>query len=223
MSRRKEGVHNSLKAAVLASMNYTQIIKTINLGVFMTGIVLQPTVLAEWQALVKEAENSSRLVLTEDLESYLVFLLMRFINHPEMADSVLALEFLRSIEKSGARQKDELRNVGDKCLLFAGLFPGRAEKRHVEISYFVELGQQAYANLSAISQQKLADLYKELGEEFVRLMDVLQTIRESASNTFCLTPLQAVDLWADTGSHHALSVFRKYSQAHPILGSKSRH
>lgn len=189
----------------------------------MTGIVLQPTMTAEWQALVKEAENSSRLMLTEDLESYLVFLLMRFINHPEMAGSVLALEFLHSIEKSGAHQKDELRNVGDKCLLFAGLFPGRAEKRHVEISYFVELGQQAYATLSTISQQKLAELYKDLGEEFVRLMDVLQTIRELANDTFDLTPLQAVGLWADTNSRHALSVLQKYSHACPILGSKSRH
>src|SRR6185312_5855189 len=105
----------------------------------MNTLILQPTATADWQTLIKEAEVASHHPLGEDLESYLVFLLIRFMKKAEMANSVLALEFLHSLELAGRVQADQLRDVGDKCLLFAGLFPGRAERRRVRISYFVEM------------------------------------------------------------------------------------
>lgn len=182
----------------------------------MSSIILQPTAAAQWQTLVKEAESSSHLLLSEDLESYLVFLLIRFTNKPEVAKSVLALEFLQSAETTGEKQRDGLREVGDKCLLFAGLFPGRAQRRRVRISYFVQLGQNAYATLANYCQQNLAELYKALGQDFVSLMDVLHVVRELSSEAEPLTPLQAEELWQDTASPHALSVLRRSTKAIPV-------
>lgn len=180
----------------------------------MNTLILQPTVIADWQALVKEAEDASHYSLSEDLESYLVFLLMRFMGKPEIAKSVLALDFLHSLEQVGQQKKVlQLHEVGDKCLLFAGLFPGRAEQRHVRISYFVELGQSAYAELATLNKQKLAELYLALEEGFVMLMDVLHVIREFAGEQTGLTPLQAEELWCDTGSVHALTVLRRTTTA----------
>src|SRR5437899_10481277 len=113
----------------------------------MSRLIIQPTEIAQWQELIKEAENSSQLVLNEELESYLVFLLIRFTGQPQLAKSVLALEFLENSRCLGQKQQEELRNVGDKCLLISGLFPGRAQRRRVKISYFVQLGQNAYVAL----------------------------------------------------------------------------
>ena len=179
----------------------------------MPSLILQPTVTAQWQTLVKEAEDNSRLMLGEDLESYLVFLLVRFTIKPEIAKSVLSLEFLQSTQALGQQQQEKLQEVGDKCLLISGLFPGRALRRRVRISYFVQLGRSAYATLADICKEKQGELYKSVGEGFVPLMDVLHAVRETKDELASLTPLQAEELWQDTASPHALSVLRRYTTA----------
>lgn len=179
----------------------------------MNHLILQPTITAQWHALVKEAENNSHLALGEELESYLVFLLVRFTAKPEIAKSVLGLDFLRTSHALGQQKQYELREVADKCLLIAGLFPGRAQRRRVRISYFVELGQSAYTVLATLSKQKLAELYQSLGEGFVPLMDTLHGVRELTNEEAGLTPLQAEELWSDTASPHALAVLRRYTRA----------
>jgi hypothetical protein len=123
----------------------------------MSTLILQATATADWQNLVKEAEDANHHALSEDLESYLVFLLARFTCKPEIANSVLALDFLHSLEQVGQNRVAALRDVGDQSLLFAGLFPGRAEHRHVPISYFIKIGRSAYATLASLCREKLAE------------------------------------------------------------------
>lgn len=189
----------------------------------MTSIVLQPSITAQWYALVKDAEHNSHLNLTEDLESYLVFLLVRFNAKPEIAKSIMGLEFLNAHHLTGRHQHEHLRDVGDKCLLYAGLFPGRAERRRVKVSYFVELGQSAYSALSMLTRQKIAELYASLGEGFVALMDVLHAIRKLTDESAGLTPIQAVELWEDVGSVHALQLLRRHTSAHAIFKNHQVH
>jgi hypothetical protein len=85
----------------------------------MDKLIIQPTAMAEWHSLVLEAEVASSLELGEELESYLVFLLLRFSARPEMAQSILALEFLQSLHTLGEKRLEQLRDLGDKCLLFS--------------------------------------------------------------------------------------------------------
>ena len=180
-------------------------------------LVLGPTSTAQWQALILEAEQACAVKLDENTESYLVFLLMRFIEKPEMASSVLGLEFLQGAQDLSRAREDKLREVGDKCLLFSGLFPGRAERRCVNISYFVKLGQAAYHTLSDHSSQ-LATLYYELCGQFIAMMEVLQTTRELTDHKPALTALQALGLWEELGSQHALQNLRHYTKAMVCAG-----
>lgn len=179
----------------------------------MSTLILEPSALASWHNLVKEAEQTHHYALHEDLESYLVFLLMRFTCRPEIAKSVMALDFLHTLEQVGREKVEALHDVADKCLLYAGLFPGRAQRRRVRVSYFVELGQQSYSALSVLSKHNLAGLYAGLNESFVALMDVLQVIRELTGPDKSLTLLEAEELWNDTGSLHALTVLRRATQS----------
>jgi len=188
----------------------------------MASLILEPTITAQWQALIQEAEGNTHLKLAEDLESYLVFLLIRFNSHPEIAKSVLALEFLNSHYLVGKQQQDYLRDIGDKCLLFAGLFPGRAETKRVKISYFVEMGQSAYSSLAALTKLKVAELYAEVSEGFVSLMDVLQAVRHLAKQTPPLSPLQAIELWQDTGSQQALAALQHHTKALPFQSNNKK-
>lgn len=179
-------------------------------------LVLGPTDTAQWQQLILEAEQACAVNLTENTESYLVFLLMRFTEKPDIAASVLGLEFLQGAHDLTRARDEKLRDVGDKCLLYSGLFPGRAERRRVDVSYFVKLGQAAYATLSdhtPYHARSASALYDELGRRFVEMMEVLQTTRElSEENRTALTALQAYSLWEDVGSQHALTTLRRYTQ-----------
>jgi len=184
----------------------------------MFKFILEPTATAQWHALVAEAQAHCGQTLAEELESYLVFLLQRFTAKPDIAKSVLAMDYLRSAECHGTEKQLRLREVADKCLLFSGLYPEQAERKCVNITYFIELGQSAYANLAELHNAKraLAALYAALGEGFIRLMNLLHCIRELGNDQLELSPLQAEALWRKTGSQYALALLRKLTNSLPI-------
>lgn len=181
----------------------------------MEKLLLHPTSTAQWHALIEEAQLATHHRLDEELESYLIFLLIRFTDKPQFAQSVMALEYLQSVLASGNMRNEKLRNVGDQCLLFSGLFPHQAEKRHVEINYFVQLGRGAYRELSSYTRNSLASMYAHLSEGFVALMDVLHSMRDLGNHPG-LTPLAAYDLWKNTGSPYALRTLNKHTKAIPF-------
>lgn len=143
----------------------------------MKKLILHPTEISQWHALVNEAQAASSQVLDENTESYLVFLLMRFTQGPKLIESVLALDFLESMQALPQRRIELLRDVGDKSLLFCGLFPGMAEKRHLKLSYFIDMGQTAYLTVGEMEETPSADLYFQLSAKFPCLQQVLQAMR----------------------------------------------
>lgn len=187
----------------------------------MKRLVLEPTSTAQWHALVSEAEAACDYRLAEELESYLVFLLMRFVGKPELAGRTLALEYLHSVHAEGRVRRERLRDVGDQCLLYSGFFPQQAERRLVRISYFVDLGRSAYQQLAAALQHQGADVFVRLSEAFVQLRDVLQAMRELHGEP-ALDALQAAELWGDTGSRHAFRLLQRFTDALPASSPKNR-
>ena len=184
--------------------------------VVMTSLVLQPTDTAQWHALVAEAQQACHQQLDEALESYLVFMLMRFTGRPDMAAKLMALEFLEA-QKESHTKADKLRDVGDQCLLFSGLFPQIAENRMVRMSYFVRIGRSAYDQLGALVDHNSDRLFAGLAEAFTGIMDVLQAMR-SLSGDPVLQPIAAAELWADTGSRFAYRCLQQTSGATPGKG-----
>lgn len=168
----------------------------------MDKIVTHDTSTSQWQAIVIEASQACDISLSEEIQSYLVFLLMRFTSSPQMAQNIMALEFLKS---------QSLRDVGDQCLLYSGLFPGRAKRRRVRVSYYVDIGKSAYLSLAGIGKYSYTELFKTLAGQFVTLMDVLQSMRELDNNQIILDPIQAQELWADTRSNHALKTLQRFA------------
>ncbi len=181
----------------------------------MSDLILEPTTTAQWQRLIREAASSSAHQLDEDLESYLVFVLMRFCRDPALTKRIMAIEFLQSLHAQGQLRNAGLRDVGDQCLLFAGIFPHLARRRMVKISYFVDLGRSAYHELSEFMSVSAAELYRELSAAFVSLMEVLHHMCELRGDPL-LQPLEAMELWRDTGSTHARDTLRATTEA-PVI------
>lgn len=157
-----------------------------------------------WQDLVKLAEDRCSVTLEHEVEAYLVTLLSRYTNKPEVAKQILATAFLKALNANKPQRELSLQDVGDQCLLFAGLFPRVTQKRLVKVSYFVDLGRSAYASIS----NKTNDIYDLLALQFVVLMDVLQSLREPPHH---LMPIEAYELWQEVGSHRALKILQEYT------------
>ena len=101
----------------------------------MKTLHIEPTSTAQWHSLVHEAQGSCDRPLTEPLESYLVFLLMRFSRRSDVAARAMALAYLEAAQLGGHDASLRLRDVGDQCLLVSGLFPQRARRRRVRVSW----------------------------------------------------------------------------------------
>lgn len=142
----------------------------------MKTIILHPTDVSQWHALVNEAQAATHLILNETTESYLVFLLVRFCHEPKLIESIVALDFLDCMQKPRPLQKELLKDVGDKSLLFCGLFPGMAQRRNVSLSYFSGMGQAAYLTVSEMHNTQNKDLFVQLSTQFVTLQNVLQAM-----------------------------------------------
>jgi len=165
-------------------------------------LILGPSELSQWHTLVQEAEQDYGCHLDENMQSYLVFTLMRYANNSQLNSKALALDYLSSHHLPDSLRGEQLRNIGDQCLLVSGLFPQSAEKRQVGVNYYIDLGRSAYFHISTLTQQGIAELYQQLAESFVLLMDLLQTIRQYT--TPALSPIAAFELWSQTGSRAAL-------------------
>ena len=142
----------------------------------MTGDLRQGPQLALWQELVHDGEARTGIQLGESVQSYLVFVLMRYLRDGALAAHVLALDWLHAAEHTGQARADALRDVGDRCLLIAGRFPGLAERRHVGPDYFSHLGSGAYRGVAEAARAGYAALFAELARAFdamVRVLDAL--------------------------------------------------
>lgn len=139
----------------------------------------EPSSIAEWKALVAEAEIKTGYEFDDHVESYLVLTLDHFTRENGLASCVIALDFLENTSIKHARDASSLREVGDQCLLLSGLFPERALKKNVSLSYFIGIGQQAYLALTDVRLKREFDpeLYQKLSTNFVGLMDLLNSMR----------------------------------------------
>jgi hypothetical protein len=134
-----------------------------------------------WHALVRQGEERAHRHLDENTEAYLVFTLMRHYRDVPLAHRTMALEWLAALDQAGRDRQDGLRDVGDRCLLLAGLYPQLAERRRVSLGYFVELGRGAYDQLAGELRDALAALYRELANCFDDLVRVLLALRDGGA------------------------------------------
>jgi hypothetical protein len=165
-------------------------------------VIYEPTVTATWVEFVRTGESRAACTLGEELESFLVFTLMRFMQRTDLFSVVLALEFLSASTEYTRRKKGQaLSEVGDISLILAGLFPERARKLGVSASYFPEMGRMAFGELADFfgknKLRSLEGLYRKVGDGFPSMMDVLLAAREKKLDQHI-----AEELFQKTDSHY---------------------
>lgn len=149
----------------------------------MTRILTDTAATALWHDVIRDAERNGAAPLDDDAESYLVFLLMRHLRDAELGARVFALDYLDALNAAPTPREQRLRDVGDRCLLIAGLYPHQAQRRLVGLDYFLNLGAQAYGDLAVAARHALAELYARLAASFARLVRVLVEVRRLAAGS----------------------------------------
>lgn len=171
---------------------------------------------AGWRALLTQAQHVARVYLDPVAEDYLLRLLARAVGSP----GGLASDAQAFIGRLAARTAplQAIVAVGDESLLFGGLFPEQAIRKGIPITYFVQVGINAYREYATMQRDPVAhDLYSMLASDFVELMDVLHTLRDLEQSGPCLDAMNAYQLWRDTGSTHAWRVLRRFTSGSPSL------
>jgi hypothetical protein len=165
-------------------------------------LVLHPTSTAQWHSLVCEAEAEVDFTLDEELQSYLVFLLMRFLSKPELASKILAIDYVEGMLAEGNHQHNLLRDVADSCLLYSGFFPHQAKRKQVSEDYFSELGSGAYHVLSYGVNYGLGSIFSRLSETFIPVSLVLDAIRKMGTSSLDNSIDSAFTNWASEMTRH---------------------
>lgn len=137
-------------------------------------------------SLLKDAQRNAQVALTENEESYAVFMLMRFMRRCEILNTTLALKYLESTLESRAVSAVLLQDAADAGLLFAGLFPERSRRLNVPYTYFANMSRICFLTLADIcdtlKHQGEAMLYREVGASTEKLSYVLSCTRMNAAN-----------------------------------------
>ncbi|TCZ82879.1 hypothetical protein [Lysobacter sp. N42] len=142
-----------------------------------------------WQALVHDAGERAGCALDESRESYLVFVLLRHQRDGQLLGRTQALDWLHAQSLAGSPREEALRDVGDRCLLIAGLYPALAERRRVTVDYFTELGRGAYLSIAEAGRSAYAALFSQLAASYADLVCILRAVRVDAR----LLPVMPMD------------------------------
>ena len=144
----------------------------------MGSLIFHSSATAQWYTLIGEATSSAGVKLNAELESYLVFMLMRNVTKQTLFEQAVATEFLESYAYRGQLRQHQLREVADKCLLYAGLFPKYGRRFRLNENYYTKIGRSAYWQLADTTEEDLSLLYSQLCTKFTILKNVLIAARK---------------------------------------------
>lgn len=134
---------------------------------------------------------------------YIVNLLTSFVSPARLeqmnAEEPLGVRLARALAAEGGPKRDDLRRIADHSLFLAGFFGDSLQRKLVDLDYYISLGGYAYSRLAGDDDDAFADVFGELAEKFVPVVDVLSDIsdRSRSSNR---DVLRVYERWLRTGS-----------------------
>jgi hypothetical protein len=153
-------------------------------------IVLGESAEEFFHEMVADALSHQRLRVRESTESYLVNLLVGFIDseslfvaRPDGSVEVepLALTLLRALQARRQARFERLKHLGDTSLFVSGFFGDSLARRAVDLDYYMGMGERAYQALAGGGGPAgSGELFAELAERFERFVDCFAEIAELA-------------------------------------------
>ena len=156
--------------------------------------------------LVETALQHQHLSAREGTSFYLVNLLAGFVHGDRTAstaDEPLGVRFVKALQEAGARQRDELRRVGDHSLFISGFFADSLSRSLVDVDYYIQLGEHAYGSLARQADGSFGDVFDELAGKFPAFVDVLGEVSERTAMASNADLLRLYEKWLRTRSRRS--------------------
>jgi hypothetical protein len=154
-----------------------------------TPVVQYTSVAGYFHEQVVTACADQGLSATEPAEYYVVTMLESFthadalfrVNGDGRRDQeALAQVLARALlEPAPGKQLDHYRRLGDSALYLAGIFADSLRRTTVGLSYYVRMGQSAYATLASHGRNTnaaLREIFHELSQTFAGWVEVLRQL-----------------------------------------------
>jgi hypothetical protein len=167
----------------------------------MAGELVQHESAVEYfRDLVESALHRQHLSASAGTSFYLVNLLAGFVHGGDttVGGEPLGVRFVKALQEAGARQRDELRHVGDRSLFISGFFADSLNRSLVDIDYYIQLGEYAYGSLARQGDAIFADVYDELAGRFPAFVDVLGEVSERTAVSSNADLLRLYEKWLRT-------------------------
>lgn len=128
----------------------------------------------------------------------------------------LADYYQRAAEAQSTHERRlHLQRLGDVAMFISGMFSEALNKRVVGVSYYVSMGETAYATLAETAsannrEQSQAAIFSDLSARFASFVDVLKAVgnKPTKQSTGFEALLQKVDEWQRTGDPALASELR---------------
>jgi hypothetical protein len=168
------------------------------------GLFRRESALEFFKEQVEGAMTRQHLQTSEWTAYYVVRLLAGYVaagrENAAFDRQPLGLRLAHALQSEGAAQREGLRSVGDASLFVAGFFSDSLHRRLIDSDYYIAVGANAYGRLAGDDQDAFADVFGEMADKFVPLVDVLAEISDRASLSSNRELLRLYDRWLRTGS-----------------------
>ncbi len=182
-------------------------------------MLVKTSLMEYFKNAVEKAISELHVKVNELTAFYIVNLLTVFfrtervyIGAEDLRYKTIAQVLLESKFYDITRRIKALKHIADYSLFMSGFFSESFKRKLVSIDYFITLGSKAYLDLASIlvdmREKTLVDVYRELGEKFPILVDVLAEVSENAiqrRNDL----LQVYEKWLRTHSQREEKKLRK--------------
>lgn len=126
--------------------------------------------------LIKRAENQLTINLSHEIEAYLVHLFAYYMDKPRVNTVPVGVRLLSATTMPLAVRKEELKAVGDECLLINSM--GWGSPRWPSKTYYADIGQAAYMS-RAYAENPPDGLFDDLAYEFSLATKILSCCKAS--------------------------------------------
>jgi hypothetical protein len=160
---------------------------------------------------VSDALKSRKITTSPLANEYLVKLLTHYIFADNLFDettdggkktrSTLAELYLKAMNSETNIRYDLLKKLGDTSLYISGFFSESLNRKVVDVSYYVNMGESAFHSLAnTVSEEAYSNLYKDFSKHFVKYMEALNYISKQTNLKKDSNLLKLYENYQKTGS-----------------------
>lgn len=158
---------------------------------------------------IKKAQIKQSIQLCENVEYYLVQLLINFIRsdeHNSLTDCLIIM-LKKALEGLPNEKMVLYKKIGDISLYVCGFHQDYFANKSYDIKYYISMGSSAYKSLSNLMvgkstyQHTMSQIYRDMSAHFLKAIDVLLQISENIHQSArTRSTLNIYDAWINTES-----------------------